>query len=43
MEQFHALLTLVAGEDKYSAESSDMIFGKLSWALFWDMMGHRKI
>jgi len=43
MEEFHALLTLVAGEDKYSAQSSDSIFGKLSSALFRDMIGHRKI
>ena len=37
------VLILVEDEDKYSAESSDRIFGELSWALFRDMMGHRQL
>jgi hypothetical protein len=43
MEEFQALLTLVVDEYEYSAESTDRIFGKLPWALFRDMMGHRHI
>lgn len=43
MGQFHLLLTFVVDEDEYSVESSDRIFGKLSWELFRDMMGHRQI
>jgi hypothetical protein len=43
MVQFQALLTLATDADEYSDESSDTIFGKLSWALFRDIMGHRHI